>query len=602
MKYYKIITLALFMYLVSSCKDFLNQESPSIFTETTIFKNVDFADKAVLSCYNSFCSVYAFGRYYPFHLADADIEFSTGANSSWNYAIAHYAATEGTTSLDQTWKAFYTAIERANICIDGLPKSPIWEGKYASDARRLYGDAVTMRAMCYYYLISVFGDVPLFLKATQGDSDFYLPKTDRDSIYEYLIDELKEVEDYVPWMQTTLTTERVNKAFVKGLRARMALAYAGYSLRNKSFETRRGRYWQEYYQIARQECLEVMESGKHQLNPSFESIFKNMCKYTKELTYKESLFELAFGKFDIGYMGTFFFGTSHSSSDPKYGYGGSYLFASPAYYYSFDRQDVRRDATCALFSYNSSAFLGKQVLISNDGYSYWMPAKFRKEWIEPLMGGQNTNGTGVNRPLMRFSDIILMFAEAENQLNGPTQAAKDALAQVRKRAFPEAAWPKKVGQYIDSVSVSKQSFFNAIVNERAWEFGGEQTRKLDLVRWNLLGPKIREMKEEWIKIVNDDPKYAQLVPDYVFWKRSEKNDEFIEILNPDYRMSETSVAGYTRAAWLSKMSATAKSTLFDQKISLIANGYNEAKNNHLAPIHVGIISTSNGTLSNDQIP
>lgn len=601
MKYCKIFILAFLMYLASSCEDYLNQGSPSIFTETTIFNNVDFADKAVLSCYNSFGSVYAFGRYYPFHLADADIEFSIGDNSTWNYAIAHYAATEGTTSLDQTWKAFYTAIERANICIDGLPKSPIWEGKNADEARRLYGDAVTMRALCYYYLVSVFGDVPLFLKATQGDTDFYLPKTDRDSIYEYLIEDLKKVVDYVPWMQATRTTERVNKAFVKGLRARMALAYAGYSLRNKTFETRRGRNWQEYYKIARQECLEVMESGKHQLNPSFENVFKAMCTYTQEMTYRESLFELAFGKFNIGYMGTFFFGTLHASADPKYGYGGSYLTCSPAYYYSFDREDLRRNATCALYHYNSSTTLGKQALIGNDGYTYWVPAKFRKEWIEPLMGGQNTNGTGVNRPMMRYSDIILMFAEAENEINGPTQAAKDALAQVRKRAFPAAAWPENVEHYIDSVSVSKESFFNAIVNERAWEFAGEQYRKLDLVRWNLLGPKIREMKEEWVKIVDDDPKYAQIVPDYVFWKRSEQNDEYIEILNPDYRISATSVAGYTRNPWLSKMSAAGKTTL-NQKISLIANGYNEAKNNHLAPIHVGILSTSNGTLSNDQIP
>jgi hypothetical protein len=63
-------------------------------------------------------------------------------------------------------------------------------------------------------------------------------------------------------MSTTQTAEEVNKAFVKGLRARMSLAYAGFSLRNTTLETKRGRYWEEYYAIARQECKEIMEEIK----------------------------------------------------------------------------------------------------------------------------------------------------------------------------------------------------------------------------------------------------------------------------------------------------------------------------------------------------
>src|SRR5207237_9400156 len=88
-----------------------------------------------------------------------------------------------------------------------------------------------------------------------------------------------------------------------------------------------------------------------------------------------------------------------------------------------------------------------------------------------------------------------MVAEAENEVNyGPTALAQEALLKVRQRAFPAALWNTKVDAYIASVSAGKDAFFNAIVNERAWELGGENIRKFDLVRWNLYSKKIAEMR------------------------------------------------------------------------------------------------------------
>jgi hypothetical protein len=109
------------------------------------------------------------------------------------------------------------------------------------------------------------------------------------------------------------------------------------------------------------------------------------------------------------------------------------------------------------------------------------------------------------------------------------------------------------------------------------------------------------MKEKAWKIVNDDPEYASLVPNNIFWRRLE-DPEYIEILNPDYRIPGTTISGYTRSSWLPLMSATAKNTLFNTIYPLILSGYDEAKNNHLYPIHEATISASKGSLSNDQIP
>ncbi|HBL75791.1 MAG: hypothetical protein A2W90_04630 [Bacteroidetes bacterium GWF2_42_66] len=595
MKKYLIIFYLLIACFVVSCDDYLKTESNSTFTEENLFTNLDFAKKAVNGTYRHLTNIYTYTMI--FFRMDADIEFAPFKDDGGFKTISHYGATDGISTLGSVWKTLYQGIEQANICIEGIPKSPIWNGDYAKEARQLYGEAVTMRAYFYFELMSYWGDVPFKLKSTQADDDFFLPKTDRDEIYEYLIQDLKDVEDDMLWMDEMRTTERVNKAFTKGLRARMALAYAGYSLRNKTFETRRGRKWQEYYEIARQECKEIMESGKHQLNPSFVNIFKTIQAYSMDLSSKEVLYELPFGRLDNGRVSESI-GMVHTTADKKYGRAASQVYVPPTYYYSFDKKDIRRNVSVELYSYSSSSTPGIQVLASATGMG---PCKWRRSWINPGMGGDlyAVTYTGVNWPMMRYADIVLMRAEAENEINGPTQIAKDALALVRKRAFPENLWPSKVTHYVDSVSVSKEAFFNAIVDERAWEFGGELLRKQDLVRWNLLGPKIRQMKEESQKLINNDPKYAN-VPDYIFWKRN-ADGETIDILNPDYRLPGTAITGYTRASHWPLMSVGSK-TSFTTTMGYVANGYNEAKNNHLYPISADIITTSNGILSNDQIP
>lgn len=599
-----ILTISFIVCLAFvSCEDFLNTDSNSVFTETTSFSNIDFAEKVVNGVYDNLASVNLFGSFFLYYNCDSDIEFIIAANNGGTFNIAHYDANPGISNLNTWWNSLYSSIERANICIDNLPKSPIWDGEYASEARRIYGEAVTLRALCYFELIKIFGDVPFKVTSTQADDDYYLPKTERDEIFEYLIQDLKDAEDYLPWMRETNTAERVNKGFLKGLRARMALSYAGYSLRNTTHETRKGRYWEDYYAIANQECKELINSTEHKLNPNFENVFKTLHAYSQDLTNKEVMFEIPFGRLisgRIGYdIGMYFAFTVPST---KYGRGNGTVRTSPYYYYSFDREDTRRNISVELYQYGASGFVDVQRLISAAGTEF-RPCKWRKSWINPAMGGdlQTAQFTGVNWPIMRYADILLMYAETENELNGgPTQEAKDALARVRERAFLEEQWSSKVNDYVESVSGSKEDFFNAIVDERAWEFGGEMLRKTDLVRWNLLGSKIREMKEECQKIINNDPKYVDIVPDYIFWKTA-SDGETIDILNPDYRLPGTAIPDYIRGNWMPLISAASK-TSFTNSINNVAHGYDEAKNNHLHPININIIEASNGVLKNDQIP
>jgi hypothetical protein len=464
----------------------------------------------------------------------------------------------------------------------------------------LYAEAKTLRALCYFELIKNWGDVPFSLKSVHDGDNYYQPKTDRDEIYEYLIAELAEIQNDIPWMKDAHSAERVTRGFVKGLRARMALSYAGWSLRNKTLETKRGRHWEEYYKIANQECREIMASGKHEMNPNYENIFRGIHAYQQDVVYGEVLYEIAFGKSYSGRIAQSI-GMAHTTNpaDPRWGRAGAEVATHPYYFYSFDTKDLRRNVNIELYNYANTGYLGMQRLVAIDGYR---PCKWRRSWIDPPMGGaeKEVAYTGVNWPIMRYTDIVLMFAETENEINnGPTAGAKDALASVRRRAFPPELWEQKVTRYIDSISVSKDDFFNALVDERAWEFGGEMIRKQDLVRWRLLGAKTRQAKEENLNIINNDPKW-QNVPNYIFWKYN-ADGYTITILNQDYRLPNTAQTGYTMDLWMSGISDGNKNN-FRNLINRIADGYDEAKNNHLYPIESSILIQSSGSLTNDQMP
>jgi hypothetical protein len=537
-----------------------------------------------------------------FFKTSSDIEHSDRDDADRFY-LANYNSTPINSTLASPWALLYKTIERANICIENLPKSPVWTGAYAKEAKRLYGEAVTLRAICYYELITNWGDVPFSTASAQAGDDFYVPKTDRDEIYEFLIQDLKNVETYVPWLKEIGTAERITKGFVKGFRARLALSYAGYSLRNKTFQTRRGRNWKEYYTIASNECREVMESGMHRLNPSYENVFRTMHAYGQDVVNGEVLFELAFGRDVSGrvaqFIGMPFY--TPGGGEPKYGRAAAEIKSNFHYYYSFDTKDLRRNVNIELYNYNSGGVnLSKQRVVTSTTFAV---CKWRKSWITPSMGGvmSDRQNTGVNWPMMRYSDVVLMFAEAENELNGPSATAKQALSAVRQRAFPTDQWGTKVTRYVDSVALGKDAFFNAIVDERGWEFGGEMIRKQDLVRWNLLYDKIQEMKDESIQIMSGNPKYSW-VPNYLFWKYKDNDPEILEILNPDYRLPSTTIPNYTRTTWFGSATSSTIATYNNSYLSKIANGLQKAKNNHLYPLPESLITASRGVLTNDQMP
>jgi hypothetical protein len=204
--------------------------------------------------------------------------------------------------------------------------------------------------------------------------------------------------------------------------------------------------------------------------------------------------------------------------------------------------------------------------------------------------------------MMRYPDVLLMFAEAENELNGPTAAAQAALTRVRERAFDEADWNTKVTEYVANVSASKQSFFDAIVDERAWEFGGEMIRKYELIRWNIYSETVAEtvqgLKDMADAAFSGTGEYSNL-PDYMYWKVDE-NGDFV-ILNRNEKIVAPPDMTWNQQSFLLSMHDEART--YEEWITRdwenYIDGIKPGVVRYVFPIPSEAILNSQGTLTND---
>lgn len=365
---------------------------------------------------------------------------------------------------NNAWAKFYEAIERANLAIRGLRAY----GNIENNAQlaQILGEVLVLRAVVYNDLVKGWGDVPArFEPLTSANT--YVPRSDRDIIYKQILADLKEAENYLPWPNgntKTQSVEKVNKAFAKGLRARIALAAGGYAQHADGVRLSRDPDLErtKMYQIAKEECLDVINSGTLRLL-GFEEVFRTLCQETN-LAGKESMWEIPFSEgrgrvlFDLGVKHTT---TDKYTMQNKGGTNGP----NPIMWYEYDKDDVRRAVSVVPYEWTN----GKQVPTN---LNKWYFGKYRYEWMKRVV--TSTNDDGLNWMYMRYSDVVLMAAEAVNELDGP-QAAAAYLKMIRDRAFP--THPEKVTAYMSAVTVSKEAFFNAIVDERSLEFTGEMLRK-----------------------------------------------------------------------------------------------------------------------------
>ena len=595
-----IYTMVVFLSF-TACQDFLDPESLSTFDSKYIFSNAEDARKAVNAMYVHFSHDGFRSRLSNNMTGNTDIEHAGGTSDGARYQIWRLDAQENNGDLGYVWSIGYQAIRDANISIEGILASDALNSDDAALSKDMYhllGEAYTMRAYWYSMLTFYFGDVPFSSKAPAVDVEFNLPKADRNAILDSVIQDMINIEPKMKWAdELQFGIEQINREYTLGMIARIALQRGGYYLKPDLTMARESDY-QEYYKIARDYTKKLMNLKDRALPKDFKQVFMNECKFISP-SNSDILFEVPFaiGEGDVGWN----IGIRVDAGTHPYGSGSNYMAMPPTYFYSFDTLDTRLPVTCGLYAINTD-FVQQLVSTGNINISQ---GKWSRAYLDNPPGPSTNKGTGINWPMLRYADVLLMFAEAENELNGPTAQAQDAFKRVRQRAFKEANWSEKVDQYVANVSGDKQKFFDAIVDERAWEFGGEMIRKYELIRWNLYYEKVKETVDGCKKMAEDAFNGTGTLPDYLYTKLSENGD--LMIYNPYRKVLSAPDDTWTRQSWLISMHSETNADGYATWITYDWDNYINPSNigvpngviRYVFPIPTIGIDNSKGLLKND---
>jgi hypothetical protein len=498
-------------------------EPKSQYSIEQAFSDVSNATNALIGVYDELQGDNGYGirisMYYPY---DTDEGIVSGNIDNGRRGVGRYQLLLTNSEIANPFRQLYRGVEKANLCIEQIPLMAQYNGGTdgeKKELRRLYGEALTLRAQYLYELIRNWGDVPAPLIPAYKQTDLFIPQTNRDSTLSKIIADLGEAKALLPWRTEVPRNERITKGAAMALRARIALQRGGYALRQNG-QMQRAADYLNFYQIAKTECEELMANRtQHDLNPSFENIWRSVTSFIYD-PKGELIFEVGAGGGNSNSdsrMGNYDGPNLNNAS--RYGAGGGGIIMLPNYFYAFDSVDTRRDVTLTHFAVNTGSNIKSQRRLGelNTG-------KYRRDWRNPLLPGTVLN-VGYNWCVIRFADVLLMYAEAVNEINGsPTPQAIAAFEEVRKRAYAGNTG------LIGVTPVTKQGFFDAIVNERFLEFGHEGIRKYDLLRWNLLTTKIAEARTK-IQQIRDRVAPYTYVPQYIYYKNV--GEEIVYYTAPD---------------------------------------------------------------------
>lgn len=489
----------------ASCDDYLDVESPSRYDLDYVFSSKDDANLALNGLYahlldgnlwgNKLLSNFTFN-------SDIDFASSSSALPSTNNFRRFDGTLEGGDA--NLWKTCYSGVEACNIFVDKVLASEYYaEGD--EEFLQMLGEAVVLRSMFYHELIWYYGDVPFTLEPAykrEGKAQEIFPVVDRHEILDTLIKDIVKVAPDMKFAVENGGSDRASKEFAWAQIARLAMTCGGYTLMpdktnpaNYGAMERPDNYL-DYYKTAAEYCDSVISSGKRSLTKSFIEVFADECAGVAASTGDDPIFEIPFTKGNsgnIGYIQGYKIDAPEDGSNSAvsaYGKDDSGARLHPLARFLYEEGDVRRDYTFAMWKY------------TNKGVPSFEPSayttyngKWCKLWAG-ARGADSEGNTGINFPYMRYADVLLMYAEAvneiENGVNGANgAAAQAALRTVRERAFRGAEnFADKVDSYIAAVSADQATFRKAVLDERKFEFAGENMRWRDLVRNNLYGETV----------------------------------------------------------------------------------------------------------------
>lgn len=472
-----IIVIAIGMAL-SQCADLdLNPTSQS--SSSNFFSDDTELEIAVNDLYKKF-------------LFKVDNNFWT--DDFWQRGQATSEVTNGsvnseTSFVESYWTDLYKGIARANVILKEMVKAKdnITPALYT----RIEGEARFMRAYYYSILISHYGDVVFYTENPSLDDAYAIERTDKNVIKEFIYTELDAASEELPLSYTSSELKRATKSAALGIKARIALYMGDYT-------------------IARDAAKAVMDLGIHQLHPNYEQLFLKAAGTHSEIIFSipnsESLGELYdTSEPDMITRNSGGFGAwipTWSMVDIYECTDGKTIDQSPLYdpHKPFENRDPRLKMSIVEFGTEWLGYIyqphpdsvtvysskqGKRV--SNlDNRKVAQFASYTgfvwKKGIEYESWAVNKRAEN-DQLILRYADILLMYAEAKIELNEIDQSVLDAINQVRARAY--GVPPTQVADYPAVTTTDQTELREVLRRERRVEFVLEGLRYMDLIRWRI---------------------------------------------------------------------------------------------------------------------
>lgn len=438
------------MCLCGSCENTLTEDPQSIIAPDTFFRTVDQCRQATNGVYSHLPGIFNQSGFWSVTMAGTDLFMNQGGSATVD-AIQDYSFSSATEANSHVvWRTCYAGIKDANFVINRISTSSIDE----ETKSQLLGENKFLRAMYYFMLSNTFGDVPLWVDELRIEEVSQLARSPLSEVRNQIILDLEEAAASLPLNYDKNNIGRVTKGAALTLLAKVHMF-------NKD--------WQKAYETANQ-----VKDGEYTLLAQYSDLFD---PYNKSKNNEESIFEIQYKRseetnqnFVVNSFYTWFFPTGDAVGGTYAGadFGTTILQSYPQFYPTqylidlYEPEDERREVSLA-WGFNGKPF--------NRG------SKDNRPWFGPKFWDITANRTASEKNFyfLRYADVIMILAEAANEL-GNTSEAITYLNMIKTRAgVSEVDGNLNQGQLRD-----------LIMEERAREFVGEFQRKWDLSRWNKL--------------------------------------------------------------------------------------------------------------------
>lgn len=448
--YFKTLALCLIVLFSTSCKKFLEEDPKRLVAITNFYKTEADAVSAVNAIYaylNSTSTGSTAGVYHSTFWVMAGLASDEMINeeifSPSNDQIGKFTHGPINSSIQEVWTMHYKAITIANIAIARIPGIEM----DAALKTRLVNEARFLRGLLYFNLVRVFGKVPLVLEEAEPLTP---SQASVDAVYEQIIRDLTAAKDLPLNYDVAQGRARATSGAAKSILAKVYLTLGK---------------WQECATL----CKEVINSNQYALWANFADAFKLSSRGGKE-----AIFSVGFGDangaiifWEVGQFNVRLLPPQLAVEGVENSQG--WQPPTQNLYNTFDAADHRRAVTFITRARRSNGiFTNFKPYIQK----YWDRA------AEP-----KANGSSNDFPVIRYADVLLMLAEASNELDDVTEAYKN-INIIRKRArFNGTVDLSSVPDY---AGLSKEAFRAAVLKERRMELVAEGHRWFDLVRTKTL--------------------------------------------------------------------------------------------------------------------